>query len=104
MPSLPVSFSVLPSVFREEKLPPRQWYTNAPTLRFTHFKVYGCHPVRRRGTQALTGGDTGTPRFLATVPARMGSHWQRWSGKIRRLVSDFLNLLGVLGLPQRISL
>lgn len=89
LPSLPVSFSVLPSVFREEKLPPRQWHTNAPTLRFTHFKVYGATRSGGGAHKPLQGGDTGTPRFLATVPARMGSHWQRWSGKIRRLVQIF---------------
>ena len=72
LPSLPVIPSALPSVFREEKFPPRQRRTNAPTLRFTPFKVYGCHPARRRGTQAFTGGDTDTPRFLATVPGADG--------------------------------
>ena len=44
-------------------------------------KVYGCHPPRRRATQALTRADTGFYIFGLQSSTQMGGHWRRTSGR-----------------------
>lgn len=63
MPSLPTISSALLLTFQRQNRFSRQHLTKAPTPRFNFPEVYGCHPTHRRGTQALTGTETGLPPF-----------------------------------------
>ena len=76
-PSLPVSSSVLMLHISGSKPLPRTNAHKGPNTAFFLSEVYGCHPPRRRATQALTRADTGFYIFGLQSSTQMGGHWRR---------------------------
>ena len=63
MSSLLASPSALPFTLQGKNRPLPRLLTKAPTLCFVLLEVHGCHPTCRKGTQALTGANTGVYGF-----------------------------------------
>ena len=61
--------------FWGENRSPSQSPTKGPTPGFTPLEVYGCHPSRRRATQALTRADTEFCVFGLRSSIQMGGQW-----------------------------
>ena len=74
---LGVSVCVDASVFGEKTAPHHNRPQRGQHRVFPLGGVRGCHPPRRRATQALTRADTGFYIFGLQSSTQMGGHWRR---------------------------